>query len=148
MAKAIPFTAEQIQLLSQNPYTHSVTEKRISFTYEFKKFFVEQTKVPGMTTKKIFSAAGYNPDWFSKGCLDGIRHHILKEANSPEGLRLPRGLSSAEKTKQFAAKDLARQNTDQSIKELQERIVHLESQIEFLKKISHIRSQAEKKPKV
>lgn len=147
MAKATPFTAEQIHVLSQNPYTHSVTENRISFSYEFKKFFVDQTKVKGMTTKKILSAAGYNPDWFSKGCLDGMRCHILKEANSPEGLRPPRGLSSAEKTKQFAAKDLAKQNADQSIKELQDRIVHLEAQIEFLKKISHIRAQAEKNPK-
>lgn len=49
------------------------------------------------------------------------------------------------KTAQFAAKDLAKQDTDASIKELQDRIVHLEQQITFLKKISHIRKQAEQK---
>lgn len=143
MAKKNPFTAEQILILTQNPYTHSVTENRIAFTTDFKKFFIEQVKIPGMTTKKIFSAAGYNPDWFSKGCLDAIRYSILKEATSPEGFKIPRGLSNIEKTKQFAQKDLSKQNTDQVVKELQERIVHLESQVEFLKKISHIRKQAE-----
>lgn len=147
MAKNTPFTAEQILTLSQNPYTHSVTENRISFTTEFKKFFAEQVKIPGMTTKKIFSAAGYDPEWFSKGCLDAIRYQILKEANSPEGFKDPRGLSNIEKTKQFAQKDLSKQNTDQAVKELQDRIVHLESQLEFLKKISHIRKQMEKTPK-
>lgn len=144
MAKKNPYTDELIAQISQNPYTHSVTPNRVSFTVEFKKFFVEQTKTPGMTTKKIFLAAGYDPDWFSKSCLNSIRYEILKEANSSEGFKPTRGLSSAEKTALFAQKDLAKQNTDASIKELQDRIVHLEHQIEFLKKISHIRNQAKK----
>ena len=144
MAKKKPYTDEQIAQIGQNPYTHSVTPNRVSFTVEFKKFFAEQKKIPGMTTKKIFLAAGYDPDWFSKSSLDSIRYEILKEASSPEGFKPTRGLSSAEKTALFAQKDLAKQNTDASIKELQNRIVHLEHQIEFLKKISHIRNQAKK----
>lgn len=144
MAKKIPFTDEQIQILSQNPYTHSVTPHKISFTIEFKKFFAEQVTIPGMTTKKILMAAGYNSDWFTKECLGSIRRNIIIEANSPEGFKPPKGLSSTERTAAFGAKDLSKQNTDKSIKELQDRIVHLEYQIEFLKKISHIRTQAEK----
>ena len=38
----------------------------------------------------------------------------------------------------YAAKDLEKQRTSTSIKELQNRVVHLEQQIEFLKKISNI----------
>lgn len=144
MARKNPYTDEQIQKLSQNPYTHAVSPHRVSFTIEFKKFFTEQANIPGMTTKKIFLAAGYDLDCFSKESLDSIRRTILTEANSPEGFKAGRGLSHAEKAAQFAAKDLAKQSTDASIKEMQERIVHLEQQINFLKKISHIREMAEK----
>lgn len=138
MARKVPFTPEQIQALSQNPYTHAVSAARISFTLAFKEFFCEQSRIPGMTTKKIFLKAGYDPSWFSKSTLDAIRRTILKEASSPEGLKPPRGLSYAERSALFAKQDLSKQRTDATIRQLQERIVHLEQQIEFLKKISHL----------
>lgn len=144
MSKKIPFTDAQIQELRQNPYTYSVSAQRITFTIDFKKFFVEQVKKPKMTTEKIFLAAGYDPNMFTRSARNAIRLRILREASSPEGFKSPRGLSAAGKTAQFAAKDLSRQKTDQSIKEMQKRIVHLEQQIEFLKKISHIVRQTEK----
>ena len=137
MARNNPFTQEQMLILCQNPYTHSVTPNRIVFTVEFKKFFYEQTKVPGMTTRKIFQAAGYDPSWFSHQNQGKIRRSILAEAELPGGFKPPIGLSEAEKTAYFAAKDLSKQKTNETIQELQERIVHLEQQVEFLKKISH-----------
>ena len=140
MPKSIPFTQEQIRILEENIYTHHVTRNGIVFTVAFKEFFAEQAALPGMTTKEIMRAAGYDPDFFPRASLDSLRRRILQEAASPEGFKSPRGLSSGERTAQFAAKDLAKQRADTSIKELQERVVHLEQQIEFLKKISHIRS--------
>lgn len=59
---------------------------------------------------------------------------ILDEADSERGLRPPRGLSTEQQLAAFEAKDLSAQKTDASIKELQERIVYLEKQVEFLKK--------------
>ena len=144
MSKKNPFTEEQVRILAQNPYTHSVTPKRISFTLAFKQMFYEQTKVPGMTTKKILLKAGYDPTWFTKVFCDGLRRNILHQAASPEGLRPPRGLSSAEKTALFEQQDLSKQRTDTTIRQMQERIVHLEQQIEFLKKIAHLRDQEKK----
>lgn len=41
MSRKVKFTEEQINLLSQNPYTHLVNKNRIVFTLEFKEFFVE-----------------------------------------------------------------------------------------------------------
>ena len=67
-----------------------------------------------------------------------MRKRILKEADSERGLRPPRGLSTEQRIAAFEAKDLSMQRTDTSIKELQERIVYLEKQVEFLKKISNI----------
>lgn len=141
MTRKQPYTEEQMSILRENPYTYSVTSEQIKFTVAFKQFFYDQTKIPGMTSKKIMRAAGYNPDWFSKYSLDAIRIKIRKEAESPEGFKNPKGMSSSERIAAFAEKDLSRMHKDKAIKELQERVVHLEAQIEFLKKISHIRNQ-------
>ncbi len=67
-----------------------------------------------------------------------LRRRILEEADSERGLRAPRGLSTAEQIAAFESKNLSKQKTEASIKELQERIVHLEKQVEFLKKTSNI----------
>ena len=136
--KKTTYTKEQILILEQNPYTHNVTPYKISFTLEFKEFFMSQVYTPGMTTQKIFKAAGYDPKIFSRYMLDSFRRAILSEASSSEGLKPPRGLSTAEKTAAYAKKDLDAQRASTSIKELQNRVVHLEQQIEFLKKISNI----------
>jgi hypothetical protein len=134
----ISYTEEQIRILEQNPYTHNVTPYKIFFTLEFKEFFVSQVALPGMTTRKIFEAAGYDPEMFTRSARDSIRSKILNESKSPEGLKPPRGLSPAQRTAAYAKKDLDAQRTSTSIKELQNRVVHLEQQIEFLKKISNI----------
>ena len=145
MSRPISYTQEQIKILEQNSYTHSVTPYRITFTIEFKHFFAEQMNIPGMTTPKILRAAGYDTSFFSRDAMDNIRIRIRAELESDKGFKQPRGLTNKEKTAQFAIKNLEKQNTNASIKELQEHIVHLEQQVEFLKKISHIRSTLEQK---
>ena len=138
MSKKIPFTEEQIRVLELNPYTYSVDSNRITFTLEFKKFFVDQIRNHQKTTPEVLKSAGYDPSWFAQGCKSSLRKRILKEADSERGLRPPRGLSTEQRIAAFEAKDLSMQRTDTSIKELQERIVYLEKQVEFLKKISNI----------
>ncbi len=73
MSRKVRFTEEQINLLSQNPYTHFVNENRIVFTVEFKEFFVDQMKNNGMTTRKILRAAGYDSSFFTRHNLDALR---------------------------------------------------------------------------
>lgn len=141
MSKKITFTDEQVNILAQNPYTHAVNNNRIVFTLEFKKFFAEQMSVHGMSTSKIFTLAGYDPSFFTKASKDEFRKRIRTELNSETGLKPPRGLSQAERTKVFSEKDLSKQRTNTSIKELQDRVVYLEQQIEFLKKISNLKNQ-------
>ena len=138
MARKNPFTEEQMRILEQNKYTHSVTPQRLVFTLEFKQFFLDQVRNHGKKTSAILKEAGYDITLFKRGNIETIRQHILNEANSETGLRPPRGLSTAERIAAFEQKDLAQQSTDASIRELQERIVHLEKQVEFLKKTSYI----------
>ena len=99
MPRLNPFTPEQIRSLEANRYTHHVTPNKIAFTVEFKEFFASQAALPGMTTKKILRAAGYDPDLFSRSGLDSIRQSILREAASKDGFKIPRGLSSTERIK-------------------------------------------------
>ena len=136
--KKATYTEEQIRILEQNPYTHSVTPYKFTVTLEFKEFFMSLVHQPGMTTPKILKAAGYDPKMFGRSVMDHMRINILAEAASATGLKPPRGLSQAERTAAFAKKNLDAQRTSVSIKELQERIVHLERQVEFLKKISSV----------
>ena len=126
------YTKEQIHAMKMNPYTHSVNAYQITFTLEFKEFFVDQIRNHRKNAPQILKAAGYDPSWFTKGCKSSLRRRILEEADSE------RGLSTAEQIAAFESKNLSKQKTEASIKELQERIVHLEKQVEFLKKTSNI----------
>lgn len=130
------YSEEQIKILEQNPYTHSVTPYTLVLTLEFKQFFMSKVNEPGMTCPKILRAAGYDTTFLKRSYFDSLRKKILTEAASSEGLKPPRGLSQTEKIRAFAKKDLERQKASTSIRELQDRVVHLEQQIEFLKKIS------------
>ena len=139
MAKIIPFTEKQIHELETNKYTHSVSENQIVFTLEFKQFFLDQVVKYSKTAPTILREAGYDTSIFTRSHIDSIRKRILREANSETGLKPPRGLSAADKIAAFEAKDLAKQRTKVSIRELQEKVVYLEKQVEFLKKISHLK---------
>lgn len=139
MAKIIPFTEKQIHELETNKYTHSVSENQIVFTLEFKQFFLDQVVKYHKTAPAILREAGYDTSIFTRSHIDSIRKRILQEANSETGLKPPRGLSTEEKIAAFEAKNLAKQSMKVSIKELQEKVVYLEKQVEFLKKISHLR---------
>lgn len=139
MSRKFPFTEEQMRILEQNPYTHTVFPNRIVFTLEFKQFFIDQVNTHHKTTKSIMKEAGYDLSLFSDSNLDYIRKTVINEAKSDTGLKAPKGLTAEQRTAAFEAKNLAVQRTDISIKELQERIVYLEKQVEFLKKISNIR---------
>ena len=133
--KAYVYTDDQINEFRLNPYTYSVSHYQLVFTLEFKQFFYKQMQKPGMTTKKIMRAAGYDPSMFTKSKLDKVRRMVLQEARSETGFRPPRGASDAEKAAAFAAKDLSLQKTEVTLKEMQGRISMLEKELELLKKI-------------
>ena len=127
-----------MEILKQNPYTEWISEKRIHFTMEFKLFALKQIQ-EGMTSVKIFEKAGYDQSVLNKQRMYSAIKNIKREAASPEGLKPPRGTKRAE---QFAKEELSKKRNSTAIKELQERIVYLEQEIEFLKKISLLDMEA------
>ena len=53
------FTKEQLRQLNDNPNVISATAKRITYTTDFKRFFVEQY-ASGLTPREIFYLAGFD----------------------------------------------------------------------------------------
>ncbi|MBQ0040957.1 MAG: hypothetical protein KBS56_02920 [Clostridiales bacterium] len=60
MARSI-FTEDQVNALRSNQYVESVTSRRITYTLEFKKKFVEEYRL-GKGPRQIFKDAGFDVD--------------------------------------------------------------------------------------
>lgn len=128
------FTQEEVEIIKQNPYVVNVCPTKITYSLSFKKFAVEQS-LKGIKSTEIFRSAGFDPEMLGKPRMYAALKMFKTEAASPEGLREPRGKSREEKLAEFAKADLTKKQTKTAIRELQDKIVHLEQQIEFLKKI-------------
>lgn len=128
------FTEEEIALLRTNPNVTTVSSNMLSYSLEFKQKAVEQAKTKGMTSFKIFTLAGLPPELLGKPRIKSAMKSFKREAASPKGLHEPRGKSREARMEAFAKEDLAKRQTKVAIHELQNKVVHLEQQIEFLKK--------------
>ena len=128
------FTPEELDIIRINPYVVSVTAAKITYSLAFKKFAVEQAK-NGLKATEIFRQAGLAPEIIGDSRMKSALKAFKKEAKSPEGLHEPRGKSRDERLAKFAKEDFERKHTKVAIRELQKKVVHLEQEIEFLKKI-------------
>lgn len=128
------FTQEEMDILRQNPYVVSVSPTKITYSLAFKKFALEQARL-GLKSTQIFPKAGFDPEMLGHPRMIAALKTFKREEASPEGLREPRGKSREERLAAFAKEDFGKKHTKVAIRELQKKIVHLEQQIEFLKKI-------------
>lgn len=127
------FTPEEVALLKENPNIVNVTPSTLSYSLSFKQkaiYAVER----GMTSVQFFTSEGLDPAVLGKTRIYAAMKKFKKEVASPEGLKESRGKASKARMEAFAKEDLAKKQTKTAIKELQDKIVHLEQQIEFLKK--------------
>ena len=132
------FTPEEIEIIRQNPYVVSVCSTKITYSLAFKKFAIDQAQM-GLSSPQIFLMAGFDPEILGKPRIYAALKVFKSEAASPEGLREPRGKSREERLAAHAKENLAKKQTKTAIRELQDRVNHLEQQIEFLKKIQSLR---------
>lgn len=127
------FTEEERAELLSNPYTARVTNCRVYFTLAFKQFVMDNIDRPRMTSRKVFRLAGYSDNLFSsKSCRMTVLS-IRREAASEQGLqepRIPKKQPSGKK------------RSETELRELQERVVILEQEINFLKKVYSSRNRA------
>lgn len=127
------FTEEEMKILRNNPNIIAVSPCKLTYTLAFKQKAIEAVN-NGITSVKFFANEGFDSDMLGKPRIYAAMKSFKREAASPEGLHEPRGKSKEARMEAFAKEDLAKKQTKVAIRDLQDKVVHLEQQIEFLKK--------------
>ena len=125
----VKFTPEQQQMLRENPHTIYVTADILSLSKEFKEIFYKEY-LSGALPRDILQKYGYPADVLGKRRIWGISHCIRKQF---------------EKTGEFSdirtpAVRKTGTTPDEKIRQLEHQVNYLTQEVEFLKKISSIRS--------
>ena len=126
------FTQKEIETLNANDYTAFVNERTIRFTLAFKLFAVDEFRA-GTKSTRIFEKAGYDINILGTTRVYAVIKRIKKEMNSPQGLREPNGQTKKRKAEQFAKEQLAKKETSDALDALQNKVVQLEAEMDFLK---------------
>ena len=127
------FTDDDIQELSKNPYTLSVTGNRLSVTLAAKEKILELFN-EGRSRRQIMAELGYDPDLLGDDRVKNIIRSTRRESESAQGLH--EGYSRA------AKKHLDKEEIEQldesasSYAKLKNEVIYLRQEVEFLKKIS------------
>ena len=122
------YTQKQIKELKSNPYTLKVDDQRIFFTIEFKKAFWTKYQA-GMSPRVILKELNYNLDNFGQKQIDSIVQRIKKEALVGE---FTEGYSRYTRMK---VKEPSGDITPQNIKQMQNELLYLRQEVDFLKKV-------------
>jgi hypothetical protein len=128
MSKA-KFTPEQQQLLRNNPYTIRVTENVLNLSKEFKEIFYKEY-LTGALPRDILEKYGYPADVLGDQRVWGISHTIRKQFEKTGEFRDVRITDSP----------ITAKSSEEKIRQLEHRVNYLTQEVEFLKKISSIRS--------
>lgn len=122
------YTQKQIKELKSNPYTLKIDDKRIFFTIEFKKTFWTKYQV-GMSPRAIFKELNYNLDYFGQKQIDSIVQRVKKEALEGE---FTEGYTRSNRMK---IKESDTEITPQNLKQMQNELLYLRQEVDFLKKV-------------
>ena len=125
------YTPKQIKKLEANPYTLKVTKNKLYFTIKFKEDFWINYQA-GNAPRKILSDLGYDLEYFGQKQIDSIVQRIKKEALSGNGFR-----EGEKRERRIPVKATNREelSSPQSIERMQNELLYLRQEVEFLKKI-------------
>lgn len=131
------FSAEEIKNLQLNPYVKKVSEKSITYTEEFREFFVNEYQ-KGMPPSQILKAAGFNTVVLGNKRIKSLSQRVRKMKERLEGLTDTRKYNTGKPS----TKDLTQ---EEEIKRLKNKIQYLEQENEFLKKTRFLDRTAQQK---
>lgn len=125
------YTSKQVKELKSNPYTLKVTKNKLYFTIKFKEDFWISYQA-GNAPRKILTDFGYNLEYFGQKQIDSIVQRVKKEALFGNGFtegenrqrRVPMNATLEEEL-----------SSPQSIERMQNELLYLRQEVEFLKKI-------------
>ena len=125
------YTEKQIKQLEKNPYVFKVTKHKLYYTAKFKEDFWVSYQA-GNTPRKILTDFGFDLNIFGQKQIDSLVQHIKKQSLSgnefTEGENRQRRVS----VKAAPEEELA---SPQSIERMQNELLYLRQEVEFLKKI-------------
>lgn len=125
------FTKEQIKKLEKNPYTYKVTTNKLYFKVQFKEDFWVSYQA-GNAPRKIMQDLGYDLSMFTQKQIDNYVQRIKKEALSGNGFKEGESRQRRIPMKAAAEEELS---SPQSIERMQNELLYLRQEVEFLKKI-------------
>lgn len=125
------YTPKQIKKLEANPYTLKVTKNKLYFTIKFKEDFWISYQA-GNAPRKILSDLGYDLEYFGQKQIDSIVQRIKKEALSGNGFREG---ENRERRIPMKATNREELSSPQPIERMQNELLYLRQEVEFLKKI-------------
>ena len=125
------YTSKQIKELEKNPYVFRVTKHKLYYTAKFKEDFWVSYQA-GIAPRKILTDFGFDLNIFSQKQIDSLVQHLKKQALSGNGFT-----EGENRTKRVAMKatDEIELSSPQSIERMQNEILYLRQEVEFLKKI-------------
>lgn len=125
------YTPKQIKKLEANPYTLKVTKNKLYFTIKFKEDFWISYQA-GNAPRKILSDLGYDLEYFGQKQIDSLVQRIKKEALSGNGFREG---ENRERRIPMKATNREELSSPQPIERMQNELLYLRQEVEFLKKI-------------
>ncbi len=125
------YTEKQIKELKKNPYVFKVTKHRIYYTAKFKEEFWISYQA-GNTPRKILTDFGFDLSEFGQKQIDSLVQRIKKQALSGNGFSEGGNRQRRLPMKATAESELS---SPQSIERMQNELLYLRQEVEFLKKI-------------
>ena len=125
------YTPKQIKELEKNPYVFKATKYKLYFTAKFKEDFWVSYQA-GNAPRKILSDFGYDLDIFEQKQIDSLVQRIKKQALSGNGFSEGENRQKRVAIKATNEIDLS---SPQSIERMQNELLYLRQEVEFLKKI-------------
>ncbi|MBD5134606.1 MAG: hypothetical protein HDT39_01375 [Lachnospiraceae bacterium] len=121
------YTAQQIKILKQNPYTLNVTKNKLYLTKKFKEDFWQHYQM-GIAPRKILAEFGYDLSMFGQKQIDSMVQSIKNQALSGNGF-------SEGSNRQNRMKLADIEAVPKTMEQMQHELLYLRQEVEFLKKI-------------
>lgn len=125
------FTEEEKMELQKNPYIKHVGDKGITYTKEFKAYFIKE-KNKGKTTTEIFMNVGFDVKLIGRKRMNNFSNRVIK--NGIENIDDKRTKNSGRPRTKVRKEP----TPEETIKLLQHKNALLEQENEFLKKMTFL----------
>lgn len=125
------YTEKQIKELKKNPYVLKVSKYKLYYTAKFKEEFWISYQA-GNSPRKILSDFGFDLSIFGQKQIDSLVQHIKKQALSGNGFSEG---ENRQRRSPMKATNETELSSPQSIERMQNELLYLRQEVEFLKKI-------------